>query len=159
MNSCLKLMKKHELLEEDVRQHRDALETMYTLSKTFFDANHFDRDTIRARQDTLQKRYVNLKVSHQVTKVKGGQNSWTTFKDKTALFLICRLKVRGGQKFKLSSKTAQHFEFLKISHKGWREKSNYWIIFPGAKLKQIPFANVMVTMSWKGMKRGRKIIY
>ena len=56
-------MKKHELLEEDVRQHRDALETMYTLSKTFFDANHFDRDTIRARQDTLQKRYVNLKVS------------------------------------------------------------------------------------------------
>ena len=62
LNSCHKLLKQQELLENDVRDHRATIENLYSLSKAFYDADHFDKVNIKARQDSLQKRYVALKV-------------------------------------------------------------------------------------------------
>ena len=63
--SCHNLIKKHQLLEVDVQQHRDRVEGVYRQCKKFTEAKHFDTPNIKHKQEEVQRRYVDLRVSQR----------------------------------------------------------------------------------------------
>ena len=60
--SCHNLIKKHQLLEVDVQQHRDRVEGVYRQCKKFTEDKHFDTPNIKQKQEEVQRRYVDLRV-------------------------------------------------------------------------------------------------
>ncbi|XP_063713105.1 spectrin alpha chain-like isoform X2 [Symsagittifera roscoffensis] len=68
--SCHNLIKKHQLLEVDVQQHRDRVEGVYRQCKKFTEAKHFDTPNIKHKQEEVQRRYVDLRDPMKKRKAK-----------------------------------------------------------------------------------------
>ncbi|XP_075238969.1 spectrin alpha chain-like isoform X4 [Convolutriloba macropyga] len=68
--SCHNLIKKHQLLEVDVQQHRDRVEGVYRQCKKFTEDKHFDTPNIKQKQEEVQRRYVDLRDPMKKRKAK-----------------------------------------------------------------------------------------
>ncbi|XP_070531768.1 spectrin alpha chain, non-erythrocytic 1-like isoform X3 [Ptychodera flava] len=57
LTSVNNLQKKHALIEADVTSHKDRIDAVKIQSQQFMDAGHFDKDTIKMKEEQLIKRY------------------------------------------------------------------------------------------------------
>lgn len=57
------LLKKHEFLETDITAHQGRIEEVNQQARAFVEANHFDAESITARQKHILQRYTNVQSS------------------------------------------------------------------------------------------------
>ncbi|XP_077865919.1 spectrin alpha chain, non-erythrocytic 1-like [Saccoglossus kowalevskii] len=60
LTSVNNLLKKHSLLEADVVAHKDRVDGVKLQANQFSEAGHFDKDTIKVKEESLVKRYDTL---------------------------------------------------------------------------------------------------
>lgn len=58
LQSVVNLLKRHSLLENDVHSHGEACQTLKDTALTFQNSDHFMKDEIQEKSQTVLKRYV-----------------------------------------------------------------------------------------------------
>ena len=59
--SVTNLIKKHQLLEDDIAAHEDRIQVLNNQADSFIEAGHFDPESMRQTKDNINDRYVRIK--------------------------------------------------------------------------------------------------
>ncbi|XP_071500194.1 spectrin alpha chain, non-erythrocytic 1-like [Diadema antillarum] len=62
LTSVTNLIKKHQLLEDDITAHEDRIQVLNNQADAFIEAGHFDPESMRQTKDSINERYDRIKT-------------------------------------------------------------------------------------------------